>query len=168
MGQWLNQDELEKVYRTRARGLRSITRKIGDNDAGDVAQDAYLRLIETSRKAPVDAPGNLLFRIARNLVIDRVRAGYRQRALYRDGDLPADVAADTPDQERALLAAERLRRALQIIDAMPLRRREVFLLHRLDNLSYSRIAAQLAISVKTVEKHMSAAMAQLSAGMREQ
>jgi len=48
------------------------------------------------------------------------------------------------------------------IDAMPPKRREVFLLHRVDDLTYAQIARRLDVSIKTVEKHFALAMRQLS------
>ncbi|MNF12837.1 putative RNA polymerase sigma factor FecI [compost metagenome] len=55
---------------------------------------------------------------------------------------------------------------MTVIDAMPERRREAFLLHRIENLSYPKIARRMGVSVKAVEKHISSAMVQLSRGMQ--
>ena len=49
----------------------------------------------------------------------------------------------------------------QARDALPARCREVFILHRHENLTYREIAASLGISQKTVEKHISKAISQL-------
>ena len=48
------------------------------------------------------------------------------------------------------------------IEAMPPRRREVFLLHRVEELTYAQIARRLNVTIKAVEKHMHLAMRQLS------
>lgn len=66
------------------------------------------------------------------------------------------------DPERSLIGAQRLRRVMATIDTMPPKRREVFLLHRVEELTYPQIARQLGVSIKTVEKHMHLAMLQLS------
>lgn len=66
------------------------------------------------------------------------------------------------DPERSLMGAQRLKRVLAAIEAMPPRRREVFLLHRVEELTYAQIARQLGVSLKAIEKHMFLAMRQLS------
>ena len=43
----------------------------------------------------------------------------------------------------------------------PDRTREIFLLNRLEGLSYTQIAARFAVSVKAIEKQMSKALAHL-------
>jgi RNA polymerase sigma factor (sigma-70 family) len=152
--------ELDRAFRERGGRLRAIASRAGAEEAEDLAQEALLRTAEAGAKAPVDAPLHLLFRIARNAVIDRLRAKGRASALFRPGEADASDPAANP--ERILIASERLRRALAVIDAMPPKRREVFLLHRLEGLSYAQIAKRAGISIKTVEKHMALAMAQLS------
>ena len=47
------------------------------------------------------------------------------------------------------------------IDQLPPKMKEVFLLIREEGLSYKEISAQLGISVKTIENHMTRAIAQL-------
>lgn len=47
------------------------------------------------------------------------------------------------------------------IDAMPEQRRRVFVMSRVDGLNNSEIAQRLGISKRTVETHISLALAQL-------
>lgn len=159
--------DLETTYRAHADGLHAIARKAREDEA-DVAQDACLRLVETAQREPVVAPAHLLFRIARNLVIDRMRSRGRAARLFQDQTAYEEHRCTAPDPERVLLANERLRRALKVIEVMPDRRREAFLLHRIDGLSYPLIARHMGISVKGVEKHISSAMLQLVQGMEAQ
>jgi RNA polymerase sigma factor (sigma-70 family) len=155
-------EELDRAVRERGERLRAVTSRAGREEAEDLAQESLLRTVEAGAKATVDAPLHLLFRIARNAVIDRLRAKGRAAALFRSGLTDADAIDATANPERILIASERLRRALATIDAMPPKRREVFLLHRIEGLSYPQIASRSGISIKTVEKHMALAIAQLS------
>ena len=154
--------ELDRAVRERGERLRAVTSRAGAEEADDLAQESLLRTVEAGTKAVVEAPLHLLFRIARNAVIDRLRAKARTAALFRPGLADAEGIDAAANPERILIASERLRRALATIDAMPPKRREVFLLHRLEGLSYPQIARRIGISIKTVEKHMALAMAQLS------
>ena len=61
-----------------------------------------------------------------------------------------------------MVAGERLRRALAVIESMPDRRRTVFMMHRVEDMTHLQIARHLGISTKTVEKHIGLAMIQLS------
>jgi RNA polymerase sigma-70 factor (ECF subfamily) len=152
--------ELARAYTERGARLRAIASRAGPEEAADLVQEAFLKTVEAGGKAEVEKPVNLLFRIARNAVIDRLRSKGRAAALFRNEE--ADAADSSASPERILIASERLKRAMACIEHMPPKRREVFLLHRLEGLSYAEIARQAGISIKTVEKHMACAMAQLS------
>lgn len=158
-------EHLEEACRSGAGGLRAITRRVPGEEA-DLAQEACLKLVEIAQRQPVEAPGRLLFRLARNLVIDRLRSRTRAARLFQPDEAYAQHPSALPDPERNLLASERLRRALSVIDVMPPRRREAFLLHRVEGFSHLQIAARMGVSVKAVEKHISAAMLQLARGMQ--
>lgn len=80
-------------------------------DARDVAQEAYVRLLQ------LDAPGALsflrgyLFKIAENLALDRIRhRAIRVRAAYTEG-LLFDELDQGSSPERNLLAQEELSRS---------------------------------------------------------
>lgn len=57
--------------------------------------------------------------------------------------------------------AETVDRMEQALRRLPARRRNIFLLHRLDGLSYAEIADLYGISVRRVERHIAAAMLHL-------
>jgi RNA polymerase sigma-70 factor (ECF subfamily) len=48
------------------------------------------------------------------------------------------------------------------VAGLPPRTREVFLMHRVEELGYKAIAARLGISVRTVEWHVAEAVARLA------
>ena len=57
--------------------------------------------------------------------------------------------------------AELLRRLERAIRTVPRRTREVFLAHRLDDMSYAEIAQRTGLSVRQVERHMARAIHRL-------
>jgi RNA polymerase sigma factor (sigma-70 family) len=154
--------EIEAAYRQRRGAVRSVASRVGPADSADLVQDAYLRTIEAGRRSDIGAAFAFLLRVARNGAIDRFRHRARWAKLAAGADEAVDRPDPAPDPERSLIARDRLRRALASIETMPERRREVFLLHRIEGLTYLQIARQLGISPKTVEYHLAAAMAQLS------
>jgi RNA polymerase sigma-70 factor (ECF subfamily) len=137
-----------------------LTRVTGSHaTAEDVAQDTFCRIWE--RRAAWRESGSvrgLLFRLARNIAISEHR---RRRALDRATDhLGAlsrrDVAAFDA------VGDDELRRALErAIAALPERRREVFLLRAVHDLSYKEIAAVMGTSPQTVANQLSHALSTL-------
>jgi RNA polymerase sigma-70 factor (ECF subfamily) len=127
--------------------------------AADVAQEVFCRLWD--RRAswrPGDSVRGLLFRLARNTSVTEHR---RQRVRERATDGFVELYLErTP----ALLSAERaeLRAALEReIAALPPRRREVFLLRMVHDLSYEEIAGVMGTSKQTVANQLSHALATL-------
>jgi RNA polymerase sigma-70 factor (ECF subfamily) len=57
-------------------------------------------------------------------------------------------------------------RVMRALNELPERTREIFVLQRLEQMTYPQIAEALAISVSTVEKHMIKALAYLTARRR--
>lgn len=129
-------------------------------DALDMAQDAYIRFLKYEGATTIESPSAMLFRIAGNIAADHGRAAaLRRRVRSFDADAyDAEIASEHPSAEREL-AAEQIVTAVRLaIAALSPQCRNVFLLSRLDGLTYSEIAARCRISVKTVEKHVSHAL----------
>lgn len=135
-------------------------RMTGSRDAAeDVAQAVFCRLWE--RRASWRAQGSvrgLLFRLARNIAVSAHRTDRaRERADRGFADARVYSIPASLDAERAQLQAA-LERA---IAALPARRREVFLLRMVDDLSYDEIAEVMHTSKQTVANQLSRALAAL-------
>lgn len=129
------------------------------DDAFDVAQEAYIRLMNYEGSQDIASPSSLLFRIAINLANDLGRAGRARRVVDHctiDG-LEFDSGVASPEQQVA--AMQELELLYEIIEQLPPKCQQVFLLSRVQNMTYIEIAQHCGISVKMVEKHISRALA---------
>lgn len=138
--------------------LNFLTRQVSDRDtAADLAQESFVRVLcaQSSGQAVLDLRA-LLYRTARNLVIDQ----HRRNEVRRHDDLdaiPDDEQPAAPQhlQPEEVLASQQVIRAyVATIEALPVRCREAFVLHVFEELSHARIAQHMGISVSMVEKHV--------------
>jgi RNA polymerase sigma-70 factor (ECF subfamily) len=146
--------ELLRILRARLRN---------DQDAADLAQEAYTRLLRYEGQFTGDELRRTLFRIASNLLTDHWR-WHRLRGA--DTHLPIeelDVESSEPSQDRRLEGEQQLARLEEIVLAMPRKRRAVFLLSRIQGLSNAEVARRCGISIKMVEKHVAIALAECRA-----
>ncbi len=89
---------------------------------------------------------------------DRDDAYYRAfRVEARGGDV-----VDGPDPDAAIDARRALKRVMKAVGGLPPQCRRVFLMHKIDGLSYAEVAEKLGISRSAVEKHMIAALKRLA------
>jgi len=114
-------------------------------------------------------PSALLYHIALNLLRDRTRG--EMRAAARDADWRGshhatvageDVADEAPADE-AVASRQRLRQLVEAVADLPPQMQRAFTLHKLDGYSQAQTAQAMGLSVKSVEKHVSAALGRLSA-----
>lgn len=93
------------------------------------------------------------------------RLSLRQRAVSALQRSIGRTRLSEPPGERA--DATRVARIEAVILSLPPITREVFILHRLDNLGYERIARRLDLSVDEVTMHMAAAILHLNLELRD-
>lgn len=137
-------------------------RGISLDDAQDIAQESLYKLTRY-RDLPVEALKPLLYRIALNALHDARR---RQSGMYQtslsDMDLQAqDIQDEMPRPEQWAENREELARVRAAIALLPGRCREIYLLNRIEGMSYSQISRHCGISVKAVEKHIGKALSSL-------
>ena len=108
-------------------------------------------------------PTAFLNRIVRNLLVDRSRRR-SARPLHIPIDCEAEVAV-APSQSDAIELEQMRQRYKEAVALLPPRMREVFVLHRVDGMSYKDIAARLDISIRTVEWHIAEAIVRISRGL---
>jgi RNA polymerase sigma factor (sigma-70 family) len=160
---------IEKVISSCHSSLLNFLRlrlRVAD-DARDVAQEAYIRLMKYEGSEDVKSPESLLFRIAINIANDMGRADkVRKVSEHCDIDeMDFDSGVATPEREVA--ACEQLDLLYDAIEQLPTKCRQVFVLHRFHNMTYPQIADHCGISVKMVEKHISRALAVCVAKTRQ-
>ncbi len=126
--------------------------------AADLTQETFVRLLRGDDGARIGSPRAYLYRIAANLLTDHARKE-RTRPPQVGGDRLDRLLDEAPDQERTLLARDEVRRLRRAIDEMPPRRREIFVLHKFEGLSYAEIAERLGIAKNTVMVQMMQALA---------
>lgn len=153
---------LDEIYRAHGPGLLSYLRRYAGNDAAsDLMHDVFVRLAGSPRRDGLANPGGFLRRIAQNLLIDRARKHKRDNVVLFPLQEEHD-AASAPEQENGLAANDLLRTYERAVEAMPEKTRRVFLLRRVDGLSYREIHERLGIEVATVDYHMVKALRYLS------
>ncbi|HEV2561082.1 MAG TPA: RNA polymerase sigma factor [Rhizomicrobium sp.] len=124
------------------------------NEIADLRQEVYVRLLASAQQKIPDHTGQLVFTIARNLLIDRVRRA-QIVPIEAGADLEAlEIAMDEPGPERAAIARDELRRLQAALDRLPPRCREAFVLGRIEGLTGREIAQRMGIGAATVSEHL--------------
>ena len=129
------------------------------DDAEDVAQETYIRMMRYEGSNELNSPTAMLFRIAVNVANDHGRATVARRATLHTELEEAAIVSDLPSAEREVMASQTLDLLLATIEELPPKCKQVFLLSRASDMTYPEIAAHCGISVKMVEKHISRAIA---------
>lgn len=150
----------------RAALVRFLYRRMPNReDAEDVAQESFMRLARYRETQPDESWKPLLYRIASNTAIDWQRqAQATAAAQHAPLEEVCDLASDAPALDARVEHMQELARIRELILGLPPRCREVYLLQRFEEMSYTQIARHLDISVKAVEKHMTRALVALRAG----
>lgn len=140
--------------------LQQLLRRRGQTreDAEDVIQDAFLRLQVYYRKGgQVREPEAFLVRTAMRLAINHHRDARRRiQAQERVKTLP--LVDMEPAPEEMMAAEQTLQSMARKLDSVSRRTREVFLLHRVDGLSYAQISKLYGMTTKAVERRIARAM----------
>jgi RNA polymerase sigma factor (sigma-70 family) len=137
--------------------IRRVSRRTtGYADTEDLVQAAFVRMQNYSTTRQVDNPAAFLVRTAVNIRLD----AYRREKLLGKRQFTENFEEyenQAPLQDEVLVARARLERVKSGIERLPARTREIFLMHRLENVKYSEIAKRLGISESAVEKHVARA-----------
>jgi len=140
--------------------LGFFVRSVRDvHEAQDLVQQTFERMLSKENAGhKAEHPRALLYEIARNLLVDRhrhlsVRLHDNDDALHNYPALPAC------EPEIAYAGMQRVQQLIATIEALPPRCREAFVRHRIDGLSHAEVAAEMAISLNMVERHIMLAVA---------
>ena len=142
------------------RRCRNISR------AEDLAQEVIVRTLGRAGLTSPEQARGYIFRAAANLWRDQQRRESRfvSPEVGWEDETALNVSEGVP-LERALVGEEELYCVNAALLELSERTRDIFVLHRLEQMKYADIARVLGISVSAVEKHMSKALALLSERM---
>lgn len=127
--------------------------------ATDIAQEAFMKVWEKRETLKQDYIKSLLYKIAGDILISQFRKN-DVAAKYVDHEKFAlTFKNDSVDQE--LEYAELKQNYERALAKLPEKQRSVFLMSRMEELTYKEIAERLELSVKAVEKRMGIALATL-------
>lgn len=145
--------------------VRFCIRFVGDADiAAEIVQDLFVKLWTNRAKLSFNTSFEAyLLTSVRNSAItfinkERSHAEANLR-VYKD-------ETDNNDPSETLQSNNLEESYRKVLEAMPEKRRAVFLASRFDGLKYAEIAEKMGISQKTVEAQMSAAIKQLREGLK--
>lgn len=146
---------LDQIFSHRA-ALQKYLRKFtaGAEDVEDLVQEAYVRVCALPPGQVVDSPRALLFRIAHNLAVDRVR----QKVTRATDDVadfePLNVFSEEAEPDEQVDLRRRFESFCAAVDSLPPLCRRVFVLRKVYQLSHAEIARVLGLSHSTIEKHV--------------
>lgn len=149
----LSDAEYQRIFRDYYKSVRNfIWFRCGDQDlAEDIAQDTFVKLWENRNRIDKSTVKAYLYKIAQNNTINYQK---RQQLLLKFKKKPGnDREYDHPEKLAEMNEYEE--KLQRVIAMLPEGGREVFLMNRIEDMTYQEIADRLGLSVKAIEKRMS-------------
>lgn len=127
--------------------------------AEDAVQESFLRLWKNCQAVPPEKVKSYLYTVANHLFLDDTRRKQVSFKFMQYAERAAPAGAPAADYDlEAKEVQDRLDAALA---QLPEGQRVVFLMNRVEKLTYAEIAERLGLSVKAVEKRMHGALVEL-------
>ncbi|MBV1908389.1 MAG: RNA polymerase sigma factor [Kangiellaceae bacterium] len=146
------------VLQTKAMLFAMLLRLLEHHDAEEVMQEAYFRVYIERKKGVISEERPLLFRIAKNLAISRIRRRKVEDNKKAEIQSWNSDLLSRPSSERIAIEKEQKRNLLEAVNMLPPVCRQVFIMRKIEELSHQDIARTLGVSTKTVENHLTRGM----------
>ena len=157
---------VERLFREHNEALiRFLRGRVGShNEALEVAQEAYVRLLSLDQPGAVSYLRAFLFKTAANIAIDRRRRNQNYEKVAGRQLLFSELTENrTP--ERQLSGEQTLRHLGALIESMPPKCRESFVMNQIHGLDAATIARRLGITDSMVRKYVVRALLHCRAHM---
>jgi len=132
-----------------------------DDEAADIIQEVFVSLWQRRENVKVDNLKAYLNQAVKFSVLKAIRDNKVSENFYdKLAQITVDLVCEDP------LVFKEMQHLIQhLIDDLPEDCRTIFNLSRVDNLTYKKIALQLGISEKTVEKKISISLKSIKSGL---
>ena len=153
------------VYKKHIKEVRNfLYYKTGDADLSeDLAQESFIKMWENCASVIFESAKGFLFTVANRLFLNKKRRDKVELSFTKAN--PSTFNHETPE---FLMEEKEFKSKLEAaISALPEKQREVFLMNRIDKMSYQEIADTLGISIKAIEKRMGLCLKRLKTDVSE-
>lgn len=128
-----------------------------ESDVKDIVQDVFLKVWSNRSKVdPTQNFENYLFIITRNHIFN-IKRQIKNKFTFITTLDALDIYSEAFDEDLEMKEVKEI--IEEVIDSLPNRQKEIFILSRKYSLTNRSISEQLKISIKTVESHMTKALA---------
>lgn len=151
--------EVERLFRDHNDSLiRFLTLRLHSRqEAREVAQEAYVRLLQLERNDVAGFLRAYLFRIAGNLAIDRLRRRATE-SRFQEAEIFPNLFERPPEPEMLILERERVNQVRSFLEELPESVRMAFLLFRTEDIDQETIARRLGVTDRMVRNHITRAL----------
>lgn len=160
-------ESVQKLFSEHNRALvRFLAAKLNSEaEARDVAQEAYVRLLQLDRPDAIGFLRTYLFRVAENIANDHLR----HRAVHERSQPTQQVLFEQllnrPGPDRSAMGQEELKIVRQALRDLPAKCRKAFVLHVFADRSLAEIAVEMQLSDRMIRYYVARAMAHCSAAL---
>lgn len=124
---------------------------LGDKEkAKDVTQEAYSRVLQTNEKKQINNQRAYLYKITKNLVVDEAIKNQKLASTIYEENMHFSPKNEQP--EEILIKENQEEVLMDIVNKLPKRASQAFILHTVDGYSRKEIGQIMGISSNAVEK----------------
>jgi RNA polymerase sigma-70 factor (ECF subfamily) len=146
---------IARLYREHNQALIRFlrTRVESEQEAQDVAQEAYVRMLKLDTQGAVSYLSAYLFRTAANIAIDRVRRGHKGQQIRQAlAQTAGPIYEPAPDEQ--LASQQELELIARSLEELPPKCRQAFYLHRVQEMTLDEIAHELGVTKRMVHHYL--------------
>jgi RNA polymerase sigma-70 factor (ECF subfamily) len=130
-----------------------MTRVDSEQEAQDVAHEAYVRMLQLDTRGAVSYLSAYLFKTAANIAIDRIRRAQTGERVHKSvSSALGDAAFPAPEHEIA--SRQELELIAHSLEELPPKCRQAFYLHRIHDMSLDDIARELRVTKRMVHHYL--------------
>lgn len=155
---------ISSLYENSYKELFSFLLRRANNkeQAQDLSQEAYIRLMRVERTDLIKQPKAYLFRVAANLVYEMRIKSYRhaEKVTFPLDEVEEISATDEHDPQLDYERKKAVTDLENIISDLPPVYQSILLMRKRDGLTHHEISNKLGISIHTVRKYLTRAVAE--------
>lgn len=119
-----------------------------------MTQETFERYSSASKRVPIGNPRAYLYQVARNLVNDHLKRTIIKNKIVVSSEVVVEIQDPLPTVEQQMIRKSEYDQLKDAIEKLSPKCRKVFILRKLEGLSYNEISQKMGISKAAVEQHV--------------